>query len=153
MKYKMSSNKPELGAAIFGRDGEIHSDFLARRLIESAGRALSEDQDQKFLKDEAEMVRAKSSPKEMMRKKADFNEMKWSLEKDRAISEAIQQRYTRDAKFKKIVDAAKANKKYLLYYTGSTGGSELGGVRRPDGSIDGDNRIGKAIMRLVGYTV
>ena len=70
---------------------------------------------------------------------------------EKGIEDAIQQRMTRDAKFKKIVDAAKAQGVYLLYYTGSTGGSELGGVRRPDGHIDGDNRIGKTIMRLAGY--
>jgi hypothetical protein len=152
MKYKYGAGRPELGLALFARDGEVHSDFLAKRLVESAGRPLSIEKDQEFLKAEAEMVKLRSSMSEMKKKKIEFNEMKWAVEKDRVLEEAIKQRMNRDAKFKKIVDAAKAQGKYLLYYTGSSGGSELGGVRRPDGSIDGDNRIGKTIMRLAGYS-
>jgi SAM-dependent methyltransferase len=152
MKYKYGAGRPELGVALFARDGEVHSDFLAKRLVESAGRQLSVEKDQEFLKAEAEMVKLRSGMGEMKKKKIEFNEMKWAVEKDHVLEEAIKQRMNRDAKFKKIVDAAKAQGKYLLYYTGSSGGSELGGVRRPDGSIDGDNRIGKTIMRLAGYS-
>lgn len=151
MKFKYASNRPDLAGAIFGRDGEIHAEFLAKRLVESGGRPLPVDKDHEFLKAEAEMVRSRSTPGAMTRKGIEFNETKWAVNKDKVIEEAVKQRLTRDAKFKKIVESAKSQNKYLLYYTGSSGGSELGGVRRSDGTIDGDNRIGKVIMRLAGF--
>jgi predicted NAD-dependent protein-ADP-ribosyltransferase YbiA (DUF1768 family) len=150
MKYKFASNSPESARGLFGRDGQIHNDFLQKRLVESGGRPLSAEKDQEFLKKETEMVKLRSGQGAL--NKVGFNPAKWAIVKDKVIEEAIQQRMTRDAKFKKIVDAAKAQGVYLLYYTGSTGGSELGGVRRPDETIDGDNRVGKTIMRLAGYS-
>ena len=39
------------------------------------------------------------------------------------------------------MDAAKAKGLVLLYYTGPGSGSELGGKRAADGTIDGDNKI------------
>jgi hypothetical protein len=149
MKYKLASNSPEMARGLFARDGQIHNDFLQQRLTESGGRPLTVEKDQEFLKKENEMVKLRAGQGAL--NKVGFNATKWATVKDRVIEDALQQRLTRDAKFKKIVDAAKAQGVYLLYYTGSTGGSELGGVRRPDGHIDGDNRIGKTIMRLAGY--
>jgi SAM-dependent methyltransferase len=150
MKYKLASNSPEMARGLFARDGQIHNDLLQQRLTKAGGRPLSVDMDQEFLKKENDMVKLRSGQGAM--NKVGFNVIKWAIVKDKVIEEAIQQRMTRDAKFKKIVDAAKAQGVYLLYYTGSSGGSELGGVRRPDGRIDGDNRIGKTIMRLAGYS-
>jgi predicted NAD-dependent protein-ADP-ribosyltransferase YbiA (DUF1768 family) len=150
MKYKLASNSPESARGLFARDGQIHNDFLQQRLVESGGRPLSAEKDQEFLKKENEMVKLRSGQGSL--NKVGFNPTKWATMKDKVIEDAIQQRITRDSKFKKIVDAAKAQGVYLLYYTGSSGGSELGGVRRPDGTIDGDNRIGKTMMRLAGYS-
>ncbi len=150
MKYKLASNSPEMARGLFARDGQIHNDVLQQRLIASNGRPLSVEKDHEFLKKENAMVKLRSGQGAL--NKVGFNPAKWATVKDKVIEDAIQQRMTRDAKFKKIVEAAKAQNVYLLYHTGSIGGSELGGVLRPTGEIDGDNRIGKTIMRLAGYS-
>ena len=69
---------------------------------------------------------------------------------DGLLREALRQRFEKDARFRKIVDAAKAQKKYLLFYTGSAL-SEMGGKRTKDGAIEGENKVGKFLMELADY--
>jgi predicted NAD-dependent protein-ADP-ribosyltransferase YbiA (DUF1768 family) len=81
---------------------------------------------------------------------ATFDEAKWMSVKENALREALTQRYTKDKDFQDIVNAVRAKGKYLLYY--STAADGLGGVRRADGRIDGENKVGKIIMELAGFS-
>jgi hypothetical protein len=58
----------------------------------------------------------------------------------------------RDAELRKILTAAKAKNIYLLYYTGPQSGSELGGKRLANKTIDGQNKVGVGLMQLFGYS-
>jgi uncharacterized protein (DUF169 family) len=66
------------------------------------------------------------------------------------LRDAVEQRYKKDARMKKIIEAARKANKYLLYYTGKST-NELGGARSLTGLIKGDNKLGKLYMELGGY--
>ena len=88
----------------------------------------------------------------LKRYKATVDEGKWATVKDEVIDEAITQRWTKDARFRKIVEAARERGKYLLYYTPGSTTSNVGGVRSvATGKIEGENKIGKVMMELAGY--
>jgi hypothetical protein len=61
----------------------------------------------------------------------------------------VQQRYETDSEFKKIMDAINAKAGRLVYYNG-TRPTDLGGVVREDGSVDGQNLLGQYYMETVG---
>jgi predicted NAD-dependent protein-ADP-ribosyltransferase YbiA (DUF1768 family) len=82
-----------------------------------------------------------------------FDEGKWTTVKDKVLFEGLKQRYDLDARFRRIVEKAKGLGLYMLYYTGTSSGSELGGKRKADKTIDGENKVGKMIMELAGYRV
>ena len=65
--------------------------------------------------------------------------------------EGLRQRWLRDARFHKIVEAARTQNKYMLYNTGISAASELGGSRKLDGRIEGENKVGKFIMQLAQF--
>jgi predicted NAD-dependent protein-ADP-ribosyltransferase YbiA (DUF1768 family) len=91
-------------------------------------------------------------PPFLKRYKATVDEAKWATVKDSVLEEAITQRWTKDARFRKIITAARDRGKYLLYYTPGSSTSNMGGVRSlQSGRIEGENRIGKIMMKLAGY--
>jgi hypothetical protein len=65
--------------------------------------------------------------------------------------EGLRQRWLRDARFHKIVEAARQQQKYMLYNVGISAASELGGSRKLDGRIEGENKVGKFIMQLAQF--
>jgi hypothetical protein len=148
-----SSDKPELAAALFGREGTIHQKFLNERLVESAGgtKPISEQRDYELLKAESSEVKDALRPASLKRYSATLDPAKWSTERDTVLREAIKQRWTRDARFRKIVEAVREKGKVLLFYVPGAGMSNLGGVRRADGHIDGENRLGRLIMEVAGF--
>jgi predicted NAD-dependent protein-ADP-ribosyltransferase YbiA (DUF1768 family) len=116
-----------------------------------ASGGISQKRDQELLKDESneitEMLRAASLDAQH---KVVLDQGRWAAARDEVIREAIRQRYTRDARFKKIVDTARAKNKYLLYYEPG-GQSNMGGERRADGTVLGQNRLGIRIMEVAGF--
>lgn len=156
MKYKVATDKPGLADALFSREGQIHQKFIRQRNAErgiGAGmRELSDDRDAKLLTEEVKDIHAETMKKGMATRKAKFNEARWNELKDGLLREALRQRFEKDARFRKIVDAAKAQKKYLLFYTGSAL-SEMGGKRTKDGAIEGENKVGRYLMELADYEV
>jgi predicted NAD-dependent protein-ADP-ribosyltransferase YbiA (DUF1768 family) len=154
MKYQYASNKPELGANIFSRDGTIHSKYLRLRGAETAQgtRQLPEVRDHDLLKQERTDVLNESKPQAFKKYRTIFDEAIWSSKKDAVLEEGLKQRWEKDARLRRIVEAVRDKGLYLLYYTGNVSGSDLGGVRRPpEGFIDGENKIGKGLMRLAGF--
>lgn len=153
MKYKIATDKPQLSESIFGREGQIHSDFNRQRLIVSkAGSVrIPEDKDQDLLVEEKMKVESKASIKEMKAYQAKFDETKWVAQKDAMLQEGLKQRWEKDRRFHTIIEAARAQKKYLVYDTSSKALSDLGGKRKQDGSIEGENKVGKIIMELAKF--
>ena len=152
MKYKVATNKPELAADLFGSKGTLHTKYLRiREQISSKHKSLKESEDQELLRSEAADVADAALPKTIKRYKATYDEAKWLAHKDDALKEALTQRWKHDARFRKIVEAARTQGKYLLYYTGSSTLSSFGGIRRDDGRIEGENQVGTLIMELAGY--
>jgi predicted NAD-dependent protein-ADP-ribosyltransferase YbiA (DUF1768 family) len=154
MKYKLATNKPDLGPKLFGREGEVHQSTLRERATESAqgARALTAEKEHDFLKSERKKVIEESDVTRGMKKyRATFDESKWFAVKDGVLRDALKQRWDTDVRLRRIVEAAKAKGLLLLYYTGTGSGSDLGGKRTPDGSIDGENKVGKILMELAGW--
>jgi predicted NAD-dependent protein-ADP-ribosyltransferase YbiA (DUF1768 family) len=153
MRAKLATDKPELANTIFSREGTIHQRFLNDRLGMTNGgtKQLTEEEDHELLKTELAAVKAAMSAVAMKKHRAVVDEAKWATIKDKVLQEALKQRWTLDKRFRKTVEAARNQGKYLLYYTPGAS-TNLGGKRdRATGQIDGENRIGKIIMKLAGY--
>lgn len=156
MRVKLATNKPELAKTLFSREGTIHQRYLQDRLVETSGgtKPLSEERDHEYRKMEVAAVKDAIRPPPLKKYGAIVDEGKWATVKDAMLREAVNQRWTRDARFRKIVEAARERGKTLLYYTPGGSTSNVGGVYRPaDGRIDGENRLGKIIMELAGFPV
>jgi predicted NAD-dependent protein-ADP-ribosyltransferase YbiA (DUF1768 family) len=158
MKYKVATDKPELGEDLFSSKGTIHTKYLrirdqiaSKHKGEEEKRQVKEHEDQELLRDESVDVADAALPKTIKRYKAQFDEARWIAEKDSFLKEALRQRWRHDDRFHKIVEAARQKNKYLLYYTGSTTITSFGGIRREDGKIEGENQVGKILMELAGF--
>jgi len=158
MKYKLATDKPELGADLFSNKGTIHTKYLRQRdqishkhKGDKEKSQVKEHEDQELLRAESADVADAALPKTIKRYKAQYDEAKWIAQKDDVLREALEQRWKSDARFRKIVEAARTKDKYLLYYTGSSTVTSFGGIRRDDGRIEGENQVGKIIMELAGF--
>lgn len=154
MRAKMATDKPELAKTLFSREGTIHQKFLGDRLaLTNAGtKPLSEEEDARLLEAEIAAVKDAMRPPYLKRYKATVNEATWATVKDTVLQQAIEQRWTKDARFRRIIEAARDRGKYLLYYTPGSSVSNVGGVRSTQsGRIEGENKIGKIMMKLAGY--
>ena len=159
MKYKLATDKPELADDLFSSKGIIHTKYLRLREQiatkhkgEKEKRQVKEHEDQELLRQEAADVADASLPKTIKRYKAVFDEAKWIAEKESVLREALTQRWKYDARFHRIIEAAREKRKYLLYYTGSSTITSFGGILRDDGHIEGENQVGKILMQLAGYS-
>ena len=152
MKYKYATVKPDLAKTIFSRNGLIHQKYVRRRITEKAGeKQLSEDKDYELLKEERAEVIEESKESAMNRQDARYDPSKWAVVKDGLLQNALEQRYANDSRFQTIVKAAREQNKYLLYYT--TSANDLGGSVTANSKVEGENRVGKIIMGLAGYSV
>ena len=158
MKYKLATNKPDLGAKLFSQEGDVHQSFLRQKATESAqgARSLTAEREHELLKAERAKVLEESSvvgTTGMKKYRATFDEGKWFSVKDTVLRDALKQRWETDARLRRIVEAARAKGLVLLYYTGAGSGSDLGGKRTSEGFIDGENKIGRILMELAGFRV
>ena len=88
----------------------------------------------------------------MKKRGAKFDETKWNDVKDELLTEAVRQRYSKDARFRTILEAAKQQGKTLLFFTGSAS-SEYGGKQTREKTLEGENKLGKAMMEIAGFEV
>jgi predicted NAD-dependent protein-ADP-ribosyltransferase YbiA (DUF1768 family) len=152
-RYRQASNTPDVATSVFGREGSIHQKYIRIRVDESeAGKKpIPEKRDQKLLKEEDNEVRDEIRPSAFKRRGSTFDEAKWASKKDEILMEGLRQRWEKDKRFRKIVEAARDKGKTLLYYAPGANSSNFGGVHRTTGQIEGENRIGKIIMELAGF--
>jgi len=153
MHYRLATGTPELAGSLFGREGSIHQKFFRTRMLETDGgeKPLPERRDKELLKQEAEEVRKAIRPSAFKTYKATFDAARWATKKEEALRAGLQQRYETDARFRRIVEAARDKGKTLLYYAPGANSSNLGGVRKNTGRIEGENLMGKLIMELAGF--
>jgi hypothetical protein len=153
MRVKIGGGKPAQAVSLFSREGSIHQRFLNDRLGMTNGgtKSLPEEEDYELLKTELAAVKTATGAVALKKYGVIINEAEWETKKESSLQEALKQRWTMDKRFRKIVETARNQGKYLLYYTpGAT--TNLGGKRdRNTGQIEGDNKVGKIIMKLSGY--
>ena len=156
MKYKVASDKPELAQALFGPQSIIHQKFLRQRIAEIGvgvgAKPLPDDRDATLLVEEIKEIHNEMRAVGMKKWKAKFDQAKWDSVNNGLLKEAVRQRWEKDARFRTIVEAAKQQGKTLLFYTGSAN-SEYGGKRTNVGNLEGENKLGKAIMEVAGFSV
>ena len=152
MMYKLASTKPDLASSLFSRDGSIHQEYVRQRLTETAGgtKPLPEERDYELLEEESKDVKAAMKSTTAKKYKAVFDETKWATVKDEALREGLAQRWETDARLRRIVEAARNQGKILLFYTPGAV-TNMGGVRRDDGTIEGDNKMGQILMSLAKF--
>ena len=156
MRYKVATDKPGLGQALFSPTGRIHQKFLRQRDAEkgvgAGAKPLSDDRDAELLAEEVKEVHGEMRLTGMKKNNAKFDEAKWNNVRDDLLEEAVRQRYTKDTRFRGIVEAAKEQGKTLLFFTGSAN-SEYGGKQTKEKYIEGENKLGKAMMKIAGFVV
>jgi len=152
-RYRQASNTPDVATSVFSREGSIHQKYIRIRVDESEGgkKPIPEKRDQRLLKEEDNEVRDEIRPSAFKRRGSTFDEAKWASKKDEILMEGLRQRWEKDKRFRKIVEAARDKGKTLLYYAPGANSSNFGGVHRSTGQIEGENRIGKIIMELAGF--
>lgn len=152
MKLKFGGKAPQLAIELFSIDGKIHQAAEgARRLKSGTSGKLSEKDYYESIKDESTAIQKALMPAELRPYKIIIDTAEWNKHKDEMLRNALQQRWDRDARFHRIVDKARTLKKYMLYYTSNASGGEMSGVLRPNGTIDGENKVGRLIMEIAGF--
>lgn len=156
MRYKVASDKPGLAQALFSPTGRIHQKFLRQRDSEkgvgAGAKQLTDDRDAELIAEELKEVHGEMRLTGMKKNNTKFDEAKWNGVKDDLLKEAVRQRYSKDARFRTILEAAKQQGKTLLFYTGSAN-SEYGGKQNKEKYIEGENKLGKAMMEAAGFEV
>lgn len=149
-KLSIASNKPELGPQIFSEAGSIHQKIESRkREVAANGRALSTEEATMFMEDEGNAYRDALKPAALKKMGAKINEETWAEAEDRLLSEFVRQRFEGDKHFKDILEAVSAVKGRLVFYTAG-GSTSLSGSVKADGTIEGANAYGRALLRSVG---
>lgn len=153
MKYKLATDKPALATSVMSQQGTVHQKYLRQRQEETGAgaRALSSDRDWTLLKEEGAEVKRQSRPEAIAKYGAMYNDAAWLAAKDDVLRTALAYRWKHDKRLRAAVEGARKANKYLLYYTGSASGSELGGKRTMEGLIDGANKVGKILMELANF--
>jgi SAM-dependent methyltransferase len=149
MRFRLASNKPLVASTIFSRTGSIHQDYIRQRESEKAAKSYTEDRDFELLKEESDQVKRAQQGAALRTYGATIDDVKWLTVKQDMLREAVKQRLEKDKRLRTIIDAARSQGKYLLFHVKSAG-NELGGQRRADKKIDGENRYGKMLMELAG---
>jgi hypothetical protein len=151
MKYKYGTEKPQLAKGLFGKNGTVHQQALRFESVQLGDREPNEEDSAKFLADEMASIQKQLKPAGFKANKVTFNEGNWLAKRDEVLRNGLEQRWNKDARFRRILEAIRNQGKYLLYYTGATGTSDLGGIRRANKKIDGNNRLGQLMMEIAGF--
>lgn len=158
-RYQYASNKPELGPQTFSVSGKLYQTMKREedRLVmegtagaSSTRRALTAEEKARLVTGFSESVKDAVKPTAMRTAGAKFSADKWSEEREHILVDYVRQRYEGDVHFKEILAALAAQKARLVYK--ATGAAELGGNAKSDGTIEGDNLYGRALMRAIGFT-
>lgn len=146
-KYKYASAKPAV-AQLFTEEGEIHQKYSLQRAEKGAD--LSEKEAHELQEKEGDEIHKFAKEGEMKKAGATLNKVIWGEKAPEITKAFVQQRYDRDNRFRKILDAIKNAEARLVYYT-SASPTEFSGIVKAE-AIQGQNLLGKAMMEVVGIT-
>jgi predicted NAD-dependent protein-ADP-ribosyltransferase YbiA (DUF1768 family) len=113
----------------------------------AGGRQLSAEEIAELDETEATAYRDAAKPTAIRKTGAKFDAAAWSAAEEDAIVDYVRQRFESDVHFREIL-AALGSKRALLVYV-AKGVGDLAGVAK-DGTIEGLNLYGRALMRVVG---
>jgi predicted NAD-dependent protein-ADP-ribosyltransferase YbiA (DUF1768 family) len=149
MKIKNASNKPELADMMTSTMG-IHLKYEGekRTRTAAAGGALTAAELHELEMNEiAEVLKG---PSKTGKAGIKYDEEKWASIQPAFVRKGLAYRWTKDAEFRAIVEAAKARNLLLVYKKTAT--SDLGGVaNKSSGTVKGGNLVGRIIMELANY--
>ena len=159
-RYQYASNKPELGPQTFSVSGKLYQEMKrvedelvtegAAGAAAAKKRALTAEEKVRLVTGFSESIKDAIKPTAMRTTGAKFSADKWTEEREHILVDYVRQRYEGDVHFKEILAALAAQKALLVYK--AAGAGELGGSAKNDGTIEGDNLYGRALMRAVGFT-
>jgi len=141
-RYKKGTDQPQLGPKLFSSDENLHQKYLKQM------GGVNDKRKYELLEDEGAEVRELLKPAAMKKVGAKWNETKWLEARDAVMATYIRQRYETDAEFKRILDLVKAKNGLLVFYNG-TRPSEMGGIVKEGGVIDGQNKLGQMYMSVI----
>jgi hypothetical protein len=160
MKLKHLGKKAGAAKTLLSTTGTIHQSFLpkyAKKSTESEKAYKERVLD--VLEEELAEVKKQTTNKALAKFGVSIDQDQWDIEQEPYLRYGLESRWTTDAKFRQIVQAAKDKGKYLLYYLKGKklGGNPTGpltGRRLPaTGQIEGGNLIGKLIMEIAGFKI
>jgi predicted NAD-dependent protein-ADP-ribosyltransferase YbiA (DUF1768 family) len=102
-----------------------------------------------FMEEEGNAYREAMKNAAVKKVGAKFNDEAWASAEERIVGEFVRQRFEGDKHFKEILEAVSSVKGRLVYYTAG-GSTSLSGSVKTDGTIEGANAYGRALMRVVG---
>ena len=161
MMIKHGAKNPDLALTLFSTDtGSIHRQALREMQKQKLDGAInSKDKKAKqmaILLQELIDIKNQMSPSTLAKDyKVTIDATAWDRVKDYHLRRALNERWTKDKMFRTIVEKAREEKKYLLYYITKKVGDptgELAGRWKDDtGRIEGENKVGKMIMELANF--
>jgi len=161
MKLKYGANKPSLAITLLSTKGTIHQasleEMTRQRITPNPSSNEKKATLSRLLLAELVSIKEHMSPDRLQKEagKAVIDPGLWNRVKDYHYRRGLELRLKKDEMFKKIVEKARAEKKYLLYYRTAKIGDptgELSGIwRTKDGRIEGENRIGRLLMEVAKF--
>lgn len=143
--FQLATDKPELGAQLFSVTGNIAQETATKR-VALAGKP---DDLAALVEEEGTKMHNAQKPAALRKVKAKFNAEAWEDQKQRILVEYVHQRFTADKHLRDILEAVAHKKGRLVYFTAG-GATELSGVVK-DETIEGENLLGRAYLREVGF--
>jgi len=146
-KYKKASSKPTLGPQIFKVDGVVNKKF-ERDLKKLQDASAPPEAIRQLLDEQVNQIRNQSSSDRINGLSANWNQEAWLAQRESVYRAYLAERYRIDARFREMVQTAKAIGGQLMFVNGKDY-NELGVGVRVDGSLaGGDNKVGKWMMEL-----
>jgi hypothetical protein len=139
-------------ATSFSCDGAIHNEAKERLTKEVKEKHLPSTQNQARMKialDEWDKIRKAAAT-------IAYDDTEWAGVQDKYLRYGLEQRWKHDVEFHKTIEDLRLKNAYLLYSIGPHLGDPTGllaGKVRKNGTIDGDNQVGKIIMELAKFKV
>jgi hypothetical protein len=149
---KGSKTSLKMLAQSFTCDGAIHREAkerLAKEVKEKNALSTQNNHRMKIALDEYDRIRKAANT-------ISYDDTKWVDKESKFLRYGLEQRWKHDADFHKTVEELRQKNVYLLYSIGPHLGDPTGllaGRVRKNGTINGDNLIGKTIMELAKFRV
>ncbi len=166
MKYQHASNHPELVIPLFSTMGNtIHQKYITKRREKRVPYKSLTPDDYKMMEEEVKEVKHKLGKEFADKQRVIFDDAKWNRPirngdplsmRDRILYDALMYRWEKDENFRKIIEEAREQHRYLLYNVGADSDKfewsaklEIAGPTK--GRITGENRLGFMLMEIAKF--